>query len=467
MGVKIRKIRGKWYLVIDFQGRRKKKAISISRAVAEEVRRRVEARLALGDLGIFDEAAASIPLFEDYVTKWLRIHRQSIKASTYRSYEQLLRVHVTPKFGKLKLSEINRDDVKEFITAISTSSEFARNTVRLILTSLRAVLTAAVEDGLIETNPASKVGRFNKREKGEAKAQAMTRAEAEAFLTACSEVCPDYHALFFTALRAGLRKGELIALQWGDIQLGESDEDSDRFIMVTRNIYGSQVTTPKNHLSRRVDMTKQLRTVLEAWKDRALMRAFQAGKTSVTDDLVFPSEDGQPLYPDNIARRYMEPALERAGLRRFRFHDLRHTFGSLLIQAGVSPAYVQKQMGHKSIQVTVDVYSHLIPGDNVGWIDTLDLPAAKTKSATSAHQPHTQDDAEMETAASDSKEMLLPPRSTAGQLTLDQHIGVRIPGGQPNLFKHLQTSIFPKASKRVSRTKKSYQMARLHAETRL
>lgn len=61
----------------------------------------------------------------------------------------------------------------------------------------------------------------------------------------------------------------------------------------------------------------------------------------------------------------MEPALEQAGLRKFRFHDLRHTFGSLLIQAGVSPAYVQKQMGHRSIQVTIDVYGHLIPGENV------------------------------------------------------------------------------------------------------
>jgi integrase len=68
----------------------------------------------------------------------------------------------------------------------------------------------------------------------------------------------------------------------------------------------------------------------------------------------------------------MEPALEQAGLRKFRFHDLRHTFGSLLIQAGVSPAYVQNQMGHRSIQITIDVYGYLIPGEKVAWIDTLD-----------------------------------------------------------------------------------------------
>jgi integrase len=85
----------------------------------------------------------------------------------------------------------------------------------------------------------------------------------------------------------------------------------------------------------------------------------------------------------------MEPALEQAGLRKFRFHDLRHTFGSLLIQAGISPAYVQKQMGHRSIQMTIDVYGHLIPGENVTWIDTLDRTPKKV-TATDAHQAHTQ-----------------------------------------------------------------------------
>jgi len=145
----------------------------------------------------------------------------------------------------------------------------------------------------------------------------------------------------------------------------------------------------RSHECRRVDMSKQLRAVLTAHKESALLRAFQLGKTSIADALVFPSEAGTPVCPDNIGPRYMEPELERAGLRKFRFHDLRHTFGSLLIQAGVSPAYVQKQMVHKSIQITIDVYGHLIPGENVAWIDTLDKTPQKVR-ATDAHQPHTQ-----------------------------------------------------------------------------
>jgi integrase len=175
--------------------------------------------------------------------------------------------------------------------------------------------------------------------------------------------------------------------------------------------------TSKTHESRRVDMTKQLRQVLMAHKEGALLRAYQLGKTSIADDLVFSSDAGTPIYPDNIGPRYMEPALEQAGLRRFRFHDLRHTFGSLLIQAGVSPAYVQKQMGHRSIQVTIDVYGHLIPGENVAWIDTLDRIPNKV-AATDANRTQTQssrsDKAFSEaTQGAETEEFIwLPPRDS-------------------------------------------------------
>jgi integrase len=96
----------------------------------------------------------------------------------------------------------------------------------------------------------------------------------------------------------------------------------------------------------------------------------------IADDLVFPSQSGTPIKPDNIAVRYMQPALEAAGLRTFRFHDLRHTFGSLLIHDGASLTYVKEQMGHSSIQITVDTYGHLIPGADISWVDRLDAKSA-------------------------------------------------------------------------------------------
>ena len=429
MSVKVKKLRGSWYIVIDHKGFRKTKKVGGTLETARAIARQVEQKLIQGELGIFKKDDSS-PLFSVYAEQWLRNHGHDIQPSTKRSYEQLLRLHVTPRFGQKRLDKITRDDVKEFGCAISEKADHSRNTVRLILTALRAVLSAAVEDKLIDSNPASKVGKFNKRERGQNKAQAMTAEEAHAFLNACVEICPDYYTLFFTALRSGLRKSELIALKWGDIQFGESEDDKNRFILVQRHYYMGHFGISKTHECRRVDMSKQLRAVLMAHKENALLRAFQLGKTSIADDLVFPSEAGTPICPDNIGPRYMEPALEQAGLRKFRFHDLRHTFGSLLIQAGVSPAYVQKQMGHRSIQVTIDVYGHLIPGENVVWIDTLDSTpkkaAATDANRTQTHGRESEDEFSDAVQSEEAEEVIwLPPRDSNPDMLIQSQLSCR------------------------------------------
>ena len=119
--------------------------------------------------------------------------------------------------------------------------------------------------------------------------------------------------------------------------------------------------------------------------EQRLAEAKADGRISIADDLVFPSKAGTPQKPDNIAVRYMQPALTKAGLRKFRLHDLRHTFGSLLIQDGASLAYVKEQMGHSSIQITVDTYGHLVPGADISWIDRLDGPEMTHENAPPAH----------------------------------------------------------------------------------
>ena len=102
-------------------------------------------------------------------------------------------------------------------------------------------------------------------------------------------------------------------------------------------------------------MSKQLRRVLLEIRDQRLLGAYAKGRPGIADEQVFPSKAGTVLDPDNLNHYYFQPALTKAGLRKFRFHDLRHTFGSLLIQDGASLAYVKEQMGHSSIQVTADV----------------------------------------------------------------------------------------------------------------
>jgi integrase len=177
-------------------------------------------------------------------------------------------------------------------------------------------------------------------------------------------------------------------LKWGDIQFGAGEDDANRYILVQRNYVNGRFTTPKSNKSRRVDLSRQLRNTLLELRDKRLLEAFLKGKTSIADDLIFLSKTGTVLDASNLIHYYFLPCIEKAGLRHFRFHDLRHTFGSLLIQQGASLTYVKDQMGHSSIQVTVDTYGHLIPGADVAWIDKLDAPTSPQPSATPV-QPDT------------------------------------------------------------------------------
>jgi len=237
------------------------------------------------------------------------------------------------------------------------------------------MLNQAIEAGLIEVNPAARLGRFTRTAKSpDTRGVALTTEEAQQFLGAALDVCPEYYPLFLTALRAGLRRGELVALQFGDIQFGKDEGDANRFILVRHNYVRREHTTTKSKKQRRVDLSRELRRVLIEVRDARLLNAYLEGKNDISGELVFPSPDGSILDPDNLYHRYFLPVLAKAGIRKIRLHDLRHTFGSLLIQNGASIVYVKEQMGHSTIQVTVDTYGHLIPGANVSYVDRLDAP---------------------------------------------------------------------------------------------
>jgi integrase len=386
MGVKVKKRNGAWWVFINYHGRRKARKIG-TRDAAEKVKRELEARLALGDIGCLSDPKQE-PTFADYAQKWLRTDALRCKASTIDFYRDYQARYVTPRFGLKKITDITRDDIKVFMAEL-TERDLARNTIRLAVAALRVVLSSAVEDGLLASNPAFRLGRFVESHKAEHEAQAMEPGEVEAFLIAAREYCPlGYYVLFLVALRAGLRQGEILGLKWGDFQFGQGGDDPNRYILVQRRWYRGRFSTPKGNRTRRVDMSKELRQALMELRDARMLEAFQAGMPSIADDLVFPGEKG-PVSVRTLSENYFLPALERANLRRFRFHDLRHTFGSLLIEAGAPLPYVRDQMGHSSIQITADKYVHLLAGRNVRFIDRLDALKDAQPNATQA-QPEAQ-----------------------------------------------------------------------------
>ena len=249
-------------------------------------------------------------------------------------------------------------------------------TVQNIIRALSSLFSHALEDNLIIANPALRPGKFLPKISKRRSINPLTREELALFLAHTKTVAPSLYPAFLCAARTGLRQGELLALQWEDVNF------AGRFVEVRRNFTHGKMTTPKSGESRRVDLSRELTATLETLQlDRQYETVARGWKE--IPPWVFCNEKGQPLNQNRIRLKFF-CLLKGAGVRQVRFHDLRHSFASLLLQNGESPVYVKDQMGHSSIQVTVDLYGHLIPGRNKQAVDRLDTPVLQPNSATSA-----------------------------------------------------------------------------------
>ncbi len=176
------------------------------------------------------------------------------------------------------------------------------------------------------------------------------------------------YPLILCAVRTGLRQGEVVGLQWGDVDFHGG------FIEVRRGVVLRQETTPKSHKIRRVDMSQQLQATLKNLKELRQIEAMAEGRELAP--WVFLAKGGQ-RWDDRHLRRVWTRCLDSAELRQVRFHDLRHTYASELAEQGAPPKYVQSQLGHSSIQVTMDIYSHLLEKRNREWVNKLDETIAE------------------------------------------------------------------------------------------
>jgi integrase len=365
MGVTVKqKDKGKgkpWTVFICHQGKRRSIRVG-DKAAAEAVASRIREQLKAGVLDLAPKK--KIITFGEYARKWLEGYGEThLKYSTQKGYCGILRRHLK-LLDDRPIDQIVRPELKELIYA-KLKEGLAPASVAHIRAFMSAVFSHAVEDDIIPANPIARLGRLIKRKDRKSDVNALTRDEASALLEALNEHYPRHQPFFLCALRTGMRLGELLALEWGDIDF------SGGFIEVRRAYVLGHITTPKNGKNRRVDMSRQLAETLQrllvARKKEALAKGW-----SEVPERVFVNEVGGVLDHGNLRQRVYWPALAKAGLRRIRIHDLRHTFASLLLQNGESIVYVKDQLGHHSIQITVDIYGHLVPGANRQAVDRLD-----------------------------------------------------------------------------------------------
>ncbi|MEI6127738.1 MAG: site-specific integrase [Pseudomonadota bacterium] len=368
MGVTIRekpKGSGIYWLFINHQGKRKAKRVGDKKA-AQALARQVEQRLAAKDLGILKEEK-TVPLFKDYSELWLEKYTKiACKDNTYRLYKMLLARHLSPVFSNKRIDEIFRPVIKELFVEKLTSG-LAISTVLNMKACLSGIFSNAIEDSLLLMNPVSGTGKLIKKFKQRTpkeEIKPLTKQEVSLLLKAVNEHYPRYYPLFLCSLRTGARIGEVTALQWGDVDF------NGRFLEINRAISLGKVSTPKSGKSRRVDMSLQLAETLKELKTERKRETLKKG-WSCMPEWIFVSESGTPYDPNNL-RKVFNDSLDKAGLRRIRIHDMRHTFASILLAQGEPLPYVRDQLGHHSIQITVDTYGHMIPGANRSAVDKLD-----------------------------------------------------------------------------------------------
>jgi integrase len=259
------------------------------------------------------------------------------------------------------------------------------NTVKGIVRTLSTLLSQAVEDEKLPANPALRLGKYLRRgDEAETRVQPLSAAEAAHLVAVAEREFPRWHAWTLCALRTGLRLGELLALQWGDIDW------NGRFVTVRRNLARGLITSPKSHHHRKVDLSPQLIVALQTW--RRVQREGWFKKGQPMPDWVFPSLAGTALEHCNVGHAFRR-LLERAGLRQIRIHDLRHTYATLLLQAGAPITYVSHQLGHRDASITLRVYAHWLSDGLQRAADRLDTlhpdatpaqPDAKSSDESSA-----------------------------------------------------------------------------------
>jgi integrase len=377
MGVRAKMHKGSWWVFVNHHGMRRAKKVG-DRTTAHEVARAIRRKLLDGDLGVLQ--ARDTETLGAVAQRWMNSVEGALKPATLRFYRLHLDHHVLPALGKKPVAAINRADCRALIAACRSKGA-GRATAVGALRTLSAALSLAVDDGLIQANPTFRMGKHVRTATDAPRViEAFTVDEARRILEVADRDGALASGMLTTALMTGMRLGELLGLQWGDLDF------NSHFIEVRRTRTGAVLGSPKNRQSRRIDMAEAVKNSLRRLRAQCQREALAAGRT--LPDFVFLGQRGTPIDGDNFRKRVFYRLLDRAGIRRLGPHSLRHTYATLMIRQGESLAYISAQMGHSSIQVTVDRYGHLVPGDNRRAVERLGAFLTEERGDSASRSDH-------------------------------------------------------------------------------
>lgn len=290
-----------------------------------------------------------------YLEGWLETIAPTLRPDTVQRHREYVELHIVPGLGRHKLARLTPQQVQAFY-ADRLATGLASTTVNHMHATLHKALESAVRLGIIPRNVSDLVEVPRVRE---SQMHVLSREEARRLLDAVSG--HRLEALFALALATGMRQGELLALHWREVDL------EDGVLRVRATLKRNKRTgewlfaEPKTRRSRRqIALAGEIVATLRQHRMRQAEERLRAGSAWQDMDLVFCSPVGEPLSARGVVRQ-LEKVLARAGVSRIRFHDLRHTAATLLLAARVNPKIVSEMLGHASISITLDIYSHVLP----------------------------------------------------------------------------------------------------------
>jgi len=339
-------------------GKRRQQWVTV-RGTKKDAERRLSELLSQLDTGTFVKPR-KITVGE-YLQQWLGDYAElHCSPKTKESYRQVIDSHLMPELGNIKLLELEARHLQTMFAKKRESGLSAR-TVRYLYSLMSQVLRYAVRQGVLNRN----VAQNTEPPKMEHRELDTIRPEQiNTFLDAARET--PHYALFYLLLHTGLRRGEALALKWKNVDMGLASLGVQAYLSVTRSLSKvagkTYIREPKTSSGRRrVALPPSLTLVLQQHRLKQQELFALLGKTFTDEDYVFCHHDGTPLDPSTVSHSFSH-ALRKAGLLPMPLHGLRHSHATLLLQAGTHPRVVMERLGHSSIRVTLDTYSHVVGG---------------------------------------------------------------------------------------------------------
>lgn len=315
-----------------------------------------------------------------WIQEWLPNYvKPRVRPRTYEKYKSCAERYILPALAATPLDELTAADVQRHLNALLMNGRLdgtglSSSTVRAVRRYFCMCLDDAVEANLILRNVVrvTKPAKLAKKD-----IVVLTKDELECLIDVAKEIDHPYMKVLmpeiigFTA-HTGLRQGEVFGLLWQDVDFEQGA------VFVQHSLAhvvgkGAVMQEPKTKNSRRrVLLLPEDVESLRKYRDWQQAYAEELGDQYARRDLVFATTFGNPISPTNFARRYFHPLLEKCGIKKgFTFHGLRHTHATLLLKQGVNPKIVQERLGHSSIKVTMDTYSHVLPDMQQQAVDAL------------------------------------------------------------------------------------------------